>query len=379
MNHFWEDYPSHDSPPEEANKIKELIRCQEVSKVCFEKIKQNGQWIRAIKQRNHEIIQRYQTIQKLPYFDMTVESSMIPANWNYALYAHKILVLNALLDIQEGTFDKGIILLSNEIRFYRENITKNIDLGFSYTSLRALNSSYHLLSLVVADKNFPLSRYQNEIVPLLEPLSVQEQQMLVRPMQLHLQYLLLDLLKDPLLPKDISPIEVSEDTANKFIDRNKEANYLFLDAKKYLELASLPVPQLLDKLAKIKESALESEMPGYKNNKQYPTDIFFWRNIVGLKYRNDGDGVLFRSSDHEKLYNLYNRINLVALQFQIQQNKLQQKDVPGLLKKTEERAMNPFTDTSFKWEPLKQVLSTEDMSRFFEKHEPRTISVQLVF
>ncbi|UYZ82618.1 hypothetical protein MTZ49_08290 [Entomomonas sp. E2T0] len=315
---------------------------------CTRKIVEHSRSITHLIEKNHILLDRYKQIIKLPNYNGYFTSLSAPIlNFQNMMRLTELRVGEAVLLINQDQVEKGIVILQEEIDFYKKILSGQDTLVAPMVAIRQLLTIYHVIEDLLDKPELMDYLHNEEINSLLKPLTIYEQQAIARALMIERNGGLY--FYQSLINKDRLTLWFL------LFDRNASLNKNYKLYDSFIQNAMLVLPEAssyyLQQVNKQDDKKAKHFLVYLMNEK----GIFFLHNFYGEVLLNvalpNYDSYQFR------LYDLSLYLLLVNTKLAIKQKGLDKQQVGDWL--VTNKIVNPYNQHPLQWNEQQQMLSSD--------------------
>lgn len=147
---------------------------------CLDQIEADAVLIDEAVQNNHDVMERYRIVQKMPFYANTCVFSTHTPRYGLLIGASRLLDAKALLDIKRGDVEGGLDSIEADLDYYKKIWrSEYITLNDLTTAIPALKNNLIVLNKIIADERIDLTGQEERLRKMLD-LDLDANQMISR-------------------------------------------------------------------------------------------------------------------------------------------------------------------------------------------------------
>jgi hypothetical protein len=324
---------------------------------------------------NEALIRRYLFLQVLPHYTVVPQESdsefFIAAMSQMMSNARRLLVAQALMDIERGNTEVGLTFFRKDFAFWHRNLEGKSNVLHSAVALDHVTRSVYQLSFLLSSPSTNIEERKPEWRELLTPLSHEQANM--RPaIEGEIRYFrraydgLSISLRETASRQETAPRRVLMQHFQTFLFRPYATfNYNAPSFKAWLVLAELPRKDYIEQRDEVLASL--TGLPRLKS-------LWLFYNPVGKHlFRKSGD-FKYVGGYIERMHDLEAYLRMVRLQLELRLAKIPSEDVPAFIEQLDEAYCAPCSD--FSWDAETRMLSFQPYNEeWFTRHASASVYV----
>lgn len=314
---------------------------------CTTKIIDNSKTIKQLIEKNHLLLERYKQIIKLPDYNGYYTSMTAPMlNYINMMRLSDLRLAEAVLLVNQGLLDEAIVILQEEVDFYKKILAGQDNIIAPMIAVRQLSAIYHVVEELLDRPELIDYLHDEKISLLLKPLTVHEQQTIARALMIERNS---GLYFYHIVHEDESTLWFL------LYDRNASLNksYQLYDA--FIQNAMLVLPDASTYYLQQVSKQNKQEDEHFFVHLIREKGIFFLHNFYGEVLLSmalpNYDSYQFR------LYDLSIYLQLVNTKLAIKQAGLDKQQVSDWL--VTNKIVNPYNQQPLQWDEPQQMLSSD--------------------
>lgn len=147
---------------------------------CLDQIEADASVIDEAVQKNHDVMERYRIVQKMPFYANTFIFSTHTPRYGLLIGASRLLDAKALLDVKRGDLEGGLNSIEADLDYYKKIWrSEYITLTDLTTAIPALKNNLIVLNKIIEDERIDLSGQEERLRKMLD-LDLDANQMIAR-------------------------------------------------------------------------------------------------------------------------------------------------------------------------------------------------------
>ena len=338
---------------------------------CVTQTRRQKQEMTKLTQKNTKLLDRYQTIKQLPYYQGYHYKvfNPLPA-YAEIMQLSYLQSAQAIFAFDENDIDTGFRLLSEEITFAKRMIANDNTILGTMVGISLLDTQLNVIDSLLSQPKMQAHLTDPRWQTLLTPLNEAEQTALARAFRTESNAMIYDYYTD--ISAKLYPNSKKDGNESRIIISNTD--YLLWQPD--IEAASLTISQAskryqqgkLNSLSQMHSEILAKQFT--KLDQEYPNGKPLEKKLLSIA-RPDTQNYIYR------VYDLQSKIALIQAKHRILNIKIQPDKVNAHLQKPNTQAQNPLTQQLFIWDAASQQLSTLRLNNKPDANGQKTIDVRV--